>query len=260
MHVRRIPPLALLLALASLPASAVPARFVRTPDVRGDVVVLAWEGDLFRVPLAGGAAIRMTTHPGNEEAPKVSPDGKWVAFRATYDGPNEVYLKPMAGGVPKRLTFTGDASPVTWTPDGKRIVFRSGFESTFRPVPKLYSVSPEGELPERLPPERGVLASYSPDGTKLAYNRRGNEEYYWKRYKGGQYQDIWLYDFGAKSYTPLTDYVGKNSYPMWAGGGLLFVTDRASKGVANLWRLDPATKAATPSSFSTRANSASVEV
>ncbi|MBK9963559.1 MAG: PD40 domain-containing protein [Holophagales bacterium] len=242
---RRFAPLLLAcLPFLAPPAAAAAARFVRTPDVRGDVVVLAWEGDLFRVPLSGGTAVRMTTHPGIEEAPRLSPDGKWVAFRASYDGPGEVYLMPTAGGIPRRLTFTGNASPVTWTPDGKRIVFRSGFESTFRPVPKLYSVSPEGELPDPLPPERGVLAAYSPDGTKLAYNRRGDEEYYWKRYKGGQYQDIWLYDFAAKSYTPLTDYVGKNSYPMWAGGGLLFVTDRASKGVANLWRLDPATKAA----------------
>ena len=243
MHVRRFRSLLLLLTLASFPAAAVAPRFVRTPDVRGGTVVFAWEGDLFRVPLAGGAAVRMTTHPGNEEAPKVSPDGVWVAYRASYDGPNEVYLMPMAGGVPKRLTYTGNASPVTWTPDGKKVVFRSGFESTFRPVPRLYSVSPDGELPEPLPPERGVVAAYSPDGTKLAYNRRGDEEYYWKRYKGGLYQDIWLYDFAAKTYTPLTDYVGKNSYPMWAGNGLLFVTDRASKGVANLWRLDPATKA-----------------
>jgi tricorn protease len=238
--------LSLLVPLLALPASAVPARFVRTPDVRGDVVVLSWEGDLFRVPLSGGTALRMTTHPGNEEAPKVSPDGRWVAFRATYDGPNEVYLMPMAGGVPKRLTYTGNASPVTWTPDGKKIVFRSGHESTFRPVPRLFSVSPEGELPVPLPPERGVVASYSPDGTKLAYSRRGDEEYYWKRYKGGAFQDIWLHDFKANAYTLLTDYVGKNSYPMWAGNGLLFVTDRESKGVANLWRLDPATKAASP--------------
>lgn len=243
---RRFALLSALLPLFALPASAVPARFVRTPDVRGDVIVLSWEGDLFRVPLAGGIAVRMTTHPGNEEAPRVSPDGRWVAFRAAYDGPNEVYLMPMAGGVPKRLTYTGNASPVTWTPDGRKIVFRSGHESTFRPVPRLFSVSPEGELPEPLPPERGVVASYSPDGTKLAYNRRGDEEYYWKRYKGGAFQDIWLYDFKANSYTLLTDYVGKNSYPMLAGTGLLFVTDRASKGVANLWRLDPATKAAAP--------------
>ena len=33
----------LLLALATLPAAAVPPRFARTPDVKGDTVVFAWE-------------------------------------------------------------------------------------------------------------------------------------------------------------------------------------------------------------------------
>lgn len=240
------PVLLAVLAAAALPSAALPARFVRTPDVRGETVVFAWEGDLFRVPLAGGVATRLTTHPGNEEAPKLSPDGKWIAFRAAYDGPAEVYLMPLGGGVPKRLTYTGNSSPVTWTPDGKRIVFRSGFDSTYRPIPRLYSVTPEGELPQQLPPERGVLGTFSADGTKLAYNRRGDEEYYWKRYKGGLFQDIWLHDLTTKSYTLLTDYVGKNSYPMWAGSSILFVSDRASKGVANLYRLDPVTKAVAP--------------
>ncbi|MCE7958453.1 MAG: hypothetical protein DYH06_11040, partial [Acidobacteria bacterium ACB2] len=203
-------------------------------------------GDLFRVALSGGTAARLTTFPGHEDFPKLSPDGRWIAFRAAYDGPQEVYLMPAGGGMPKRLTYTGDGQPVAWTPDGKRVVFRSGFESTFRGVQRLYSVSTEGELPERLPPDRGVLCSFSPDGTKMAYNRRGNEEYYWKRYKGGQYQDVWLYDFATKAFTPLTDYVGKNSYPMWSGGSILFVSDRSPKGIANLYRLDPGTKAVTP--------------
>ena len=96
-------------------------------------------------------------------------------------------------------------------------MFRSGHENTFRPIVKLFTVSPEGELPEQMPMERGILCSFSPDGSKLVYNRRGDEEYYWKRYKGGQYTDIWMYDFAAKSFTPVTDYVGKNAYPMWIG-------------------------------------------
>ena len=174
MIVRRLAPSLLLAcstALFALSSEAVPARFVRTPDVRGDVVVLSWEGDLFRVPLSGGAAVRMTTHPGNEEAPRLSPDGKWLAFRGTYDGPSEVYLMSMDGGVPKRLTYTGNASPVTWTPDGKKVVFRSGFESTFRPVPRLYSVSPEGELPEPLPPERSRRYR-SPTGCEAGATRQ----------------------------------------------------------------------------------------
>ena len=107
---------------------------------------------------------------------------------------------------------------------------------------KLYTVPAAGGLPEAMPMDRGILCSCSPDGTKLAYNRRGNEEYYWKRYKGGQYTDIWLYDFTAKTFAPLTDYVGKNAYPMWIGNLLYFVSDRAKSGIANLFTYDFATK------------------
>ena len=134
---------------------------------------------------------------------------------------------PVAGGVPKRVTYLGTGErAVAWTPDGKKIVFRAGHENTFRPIVKLYTVSPDGELPEQMPMDRGILCSFSPDGTKVVYNRRGNEEYYWKRYKGGQYTDIWMYDFAAKSFAPITDYVGKNAYPMWVGNKMYFVSDR----------------------------------
>ena len=87
-----------------------------------------------------------------------------------------------------------------------------------------------------------MLCSYSPDGKRLAYNRRGNEEYYWKRYKGGQYTDIWLYDFTSRQFTPLTDYVGKNAYPMWIGNRMFFVSDRGQNGISNLYAYDFATK------------------
>jgi len=150
---------------------------------------------------------------------------------------------PAEGGVPQRITYVGSGvQAVTWTADGRRIVFRSGHENTFRPIVKLFSVTPDGGYPERLPVERGILCSFSADGTKMVYNRRGNEEYYWKRYKGGQYTDIWLYDFTAKTYAPVTDYVGKNAYPMWIGNLLYFVSDRAKSGIANLYTYDFTTK------------------
>jgi tricorn protease len=131
---------------------------------------------------------------------------------------------------------------VAWTPDGRKVVFRSSHEATFRPMTRLYTVSPEGGLPEALPMDRGILCSYSPDGKRLAYNRRGMEEYYWKRYKGGRYVDLWMYDFTSRQYTELSDYVGKSAYPMYAAGKLFFVSDRDAKGISNLYTIDPATK------------------
>jgi tricorn protease len=230
------------LFLASPSLAAVDGRFMQYPDIRGDKIVFTYEDDVWSVPASGGTAVRLTVHPGSEFAPKISPDGKWIAFSGSYDkGPN-VYLIPIDGGAPKRLTYGPSTQVVTWTPDGSHVVFRSSSENTFRPITKLYSVSVEGTMPERLPVPRGTLCSFSPDGRKMVFNNRGREEYYWKRYKGGQYPEIWLYDFDAGAFDRLTDYVGKNSYPMWIGGGMYFVSDRGENGIANLYRYDFASK------------------
>jgi tricorn protease len=223
--------------------AGVPGRFMHYPDINGDTIVFSYEGDLFSVSAAGGPARRLTDYPGTEDAPKISRDGKSIAFTGTYDGMPSIYVIPIDSGPARRVTWVGAvAQAVGWSPDGKKIIFRAGQEANYRTIIKLYSVSPDGELPEALPVERGILCSFSPDGTKMVYNRRGNEEYYWKRYKGGQYTDIWLYDFGTKHFSPITDYVGKNAYPMWIGNRMYFVSDRGSNGIANLYTYDFASK------------------
>jgi tricorn protease len=217
-------------------------RFFTYPTIAGDKIVFTYESDLWVVPAKGGTASRLTTFPGTENFAKLSPDGKWIAFTATYDGAGAVYLMPAEGGAPVRLTYNpGGAQVVAWTPDGSEVVFRSMFENVVGRDPNLYSVSVKGGAAVRLPLDRGVLISFIPEQHKFLYCGRGNEEYYWKRYKGGQYQDIWLYDAVAKTYSPVTDYVGKNSYPMWAGGLMYFVSDRTN-GIANLFTQKLGTK------------------
>ncbi len=217
-------------------------RFFTYPTIHNDKIVFTYESDLWIVGVQGGVASRLTTFPGTESFAKFSPDGKWLAFTATYDGAPAVYLMPAEGGSPIRLTYNpGGAQVVAWTPDGSGVVFRSMFENVVGRDPNLYAVNVKGGAPERLPLDRGVLISYIAGENKFLYCRRGNEEYYWKRYKGGQYQDIWLYDGAAKTYTPVTDYVGKNSYPMWAGGLMYFVSDRTN-GIANLYTQKLGTK------------------
>jgi len=232
---RIAPVLALAVAVSGAALAGTQARLMQNPDIRGNVIVFSYEGDLWKVSADGGVAQRLTTYPGNEYAAKISPDGATVAFTGSYDGPG-VYTIPISGGAPTRLTYFGQGvQPVAWTPDGAKVVFRSGHENTFRPIVKLFSVAKSGGYPEQLPVERGILCSFNADGSKMVYNRRGNEEYYWKRYKGGQYTDIWLYDFKASTFKPLTDYVGKNAYPMWVGATMFFVSDRGANGIANLY-------------------------
>jgi tricorn protease len=215
-------------------------------SISKDKIVFTYEGDLWHVGAQGGTATRITTFPGVESYAKFSPDGKWIAFTASYDGASAVYLMPAEGGEPKRLTHNpGMAQVLGWTPDGEKIVYRSMFENVAGRDPNLYFVRKNGSAPERFPLDRGVLCSFSPDGKKILYGRRGNEEYYWKRYKGGQYMDIWMYEFETKKFTPVSDYVGKNSYPMWIGDSMYFVSDRTN-GIANFYTQNLATKEVKP--------------
>ncbi len=224
---------ALLLLSVSLAAQQ-EARFMQFPDIHGETIVFTYEGDLWTVPAAGGLAQRLTTHPGDEYSARFSPDGTRIAFCGGYDGAPAVYLMPVEGGSPERLTYTPGfmAMPVAWTPDGQRVVFRANFEQAVQRDPALYAVATDGTAPERLPIDRGTLCSFSADGKRMAYNRRGREEYQWKRYRGGQFVDLWLYDFGSRGFRRLDDTVCKSAYPMWIGDKIYFATDRW--GVANL--------------------------
>ena len=93
--------------------------FFRYPDIYQDKIVFTSEGDLWMVSANGGTALRMTTAEGEERFAKFSPDGKWIAFTGEYDGNSDVYVMPLAGGEPMRLTYHpwGD-HVVGWSPDG----------------------------------------------------------------------------------------------------------------------------------------------
>jgi len=82
--------------------------------------------DIWVVPAAGGAPVKMVGTDRSEDRPRWSPDGKQVAFVSNREGGPQVWVIPAAGGEPKRLTtIATGASGVTWSPDGKWIAFVS---------------------------------------------------------------------------------------------------------------------------------------
>src|SRR5699024_3208757 len=114
--------------------------YYRHPALHGDTVIFVSEGDLWRVSAEGGRAKRLTTHPAAESRPVISPDGTQVAFVASYDGAPDLYLMPIAGGEPRRLTFDGSQVwPAGFSPDG-RVVYATehvvgpGFGRSLRTV------------------------------------------------------------------------------------------------------------------------------
>src|ERR1700755_3398428 len=93
------------LAAAAVPAAAqVDARMFRQPAVSADKIAFVFAGDIWIVPKAGGTATRLSSPPGEESFPRFSPDGTKLAYSASYDGNLDVYVVPVAGGIPERLT------------------------------------------------------------------------------------------------------------------------------------------------------------
>ena len=226
-------------------------RLMRFPDVRGNKIAFVYGGDIWIASTSGGAARRITTHPGRELFPKISPDGKWIAFTGQYDGNFEVYVTSSEGGQPRQLTFyQGSATPlsdrmgihnevVTWTPDSKRIVFLSRRDASNGWTKRPFTVSIDGGLPEPLPIDQGGLLSFNADGTKIAYNRIFRNFRTWKRYTGGLAQDIYIYDLKSnllEQKIPHTDYT--DSFPMWHGNTVYFTSDRGSEHRLNLYSYD----------------------
>jgi tricorn protease len=224
------------------------ARLLRFPAVYENQVVFSYAGDLYTVATDGGVARKLTNHSGYEMFPRFSPDGKRIAFTAQYDGNTEVYLMDSRGGVPKRLTYTAtlDRDDVSdrmgpnnlvmgWKHDNKHIVFRSRMIEIDSFKGQLYLTTAAGDLHQRLPLPRGGFCSFSPDDSKLAYNRIFREFRTWKRYRGGMADDIWIYDFKTRKIENITKNPAQDIIPMWKGNHIYFLSDRGPYRRMNLY-------------------------
>ena len=223
------------LALPSVLDAQQPQGFYRFPALHGDTVVFAAEGDLWKVAIAGGEARRLTTHPGDETSPVVSPDGRTLAFTARYEGPAEVYTMPLSGGVPVRRTYQADASiATTWTPDGK-LVYTTTYYSGL-PKPRLVTLDLATNTHAQVPLFEATEGTYDASGRTLYFVRPAFHNNVTKRYTGGTARDVWMFD-GRNEARELTgDYRGGSHSPMWWDGRVYFVTDR--DGTMNLWSMD----------------------
>ena len=220
-------------ALAS-PAGAAEIGYYSQPALHGDRIVFVSEGDLWTatIPQADSGqpiiAYRLTASDGSESHPRISPDGRWIAFAGQYDGNTDVYLMPSDGGEPRRLTFHGGEDiPLEWMPDGRSVLFRSGRVHPFG-RPELWRISVLGGMPQRYAFGECSMISLSAAGRRFAFTRWSNEHWTWKRYRGGTAPEIWVGDFAADSFAPLTDEKASDLFPMWLLGRVFFLSDRTN--------------------------------
>ena len=233
-----------LLAAGLLQSASMDVRLMRFPDISGEKIVFTYSSDLWLVDASGGAAKRLTSHPGTEYRAKFSADGQWIAFTGQYDGDNDVYVMPAEGGEPKRLTFSAGSDLVgDWTPDG-RIAFSSS-RGRVRPGGNyLWFVSPDGGMPVKSDVHEVVDMSFSPDGSTMAYNRSSSYQFNWRRYRGGTQGRISFWDFAAREYSEVPTGREQNYFPMWVGNSVYYISD-LNQGTLNLYKYDTRSKSKT---------------
>jgi len=236
-------PTALALALLTLIGAALQAQtpapgtlgFYRSPDIRGETVVFAAEGDLWTVPIAGGLARRLTSHAAEESSPAISPDGNTLAFTARYEGLAALYTMPITGGAPVRRTYDGDAAnATTWTPDGKLVYTTVNY--TGIPKPGMVQLDLRNGTRNLIPLAGASEGTYDASGRTLFFSRPGFHNNVTKRYTGGTARDIWKFTTGSAEAVELTgDYNGESHSPMWWNGRVYFISDR--DGTMNIWSM-----------------------
>lgn len=229
---------ALAAALCATSAWAGSNGFYRQPAIQGDRIYLVAEGDLWRVGAGGGEAQRLTTHNGLESQPAVSPDGQWLAFTGQYDGGTEIYVMPVAGGPPKRLTWEGGGMRV-WGFTAAGEVLYTGLDS--RPGSQLFAVDVKTGQRRQLPVGQASDAALSADGKTLYFTRSGLRGDNARQYRGGAIARLWVMDLMARTEArPLIAEGNNDRRPLpYAQGGeerIAFLSDR--DGTVNLWSVD----------------------
>ncbi len=210
-----------------------------TPD--GQYVIFSFEGDLWKANVNDGQAVRLTAMQGYETSPRVSPDGKWIAFSGRQYNNADVYVMPVNGGEIRQLTWHSANDEVTsWSWDSKSVYFNSnrmGQTAGFK-------LSATGGTPQR------VFGNYffqydhnlveHPASGEIFFNDtwESSNQVQRKRYKGPFNPDIQSYNLKTKQYKKYTTWEGKDfGATIDRNGNIYFISDEAN-GEYNLYTLD----------------------
>ena len=237
---------ALFITPSASAANAVPSLLLRQPSVSAEHLVFVYGGDLWRSDRQGRNPVQLTSQAAAEFAPHLSPDGKLIAFSASYDGNTDVYVMPISGGAAERLTFHPGADVVNgWSVDGQRVLFASAREIANNRSNQLYEVALAGGFERKVMEAVAYEGTWSPDGKRLAYRpyrQAYNGSSGWRQHRGGTTPPIWIIDPLTQKFEAVPHVNATDINPIWVGAELVFISDRAD-GAANLFAYSPATKA-----------------
>ncbi|STD52928.1 S41 family peptidase [Empedobacter falsenii] len=214
--------------------------FTSTPSLSPDAktVYFSYDGDIWSTDINGGNASRIIALEGEEINPRVSPDGKWLAFSSNQYGNYDIYIMPINGGQIKQLTFHQAKDEVeSWSWDSKSVYFTSNQNNGFG----SFKIDLDGKTPEALftnyfNTTNGLVET--PQGEYIFTNSSESaSQVTRKRYKGENNPDLLGYNPTTKSYKQYTDYNGKDFNPTVDKNGIIYFISDENNGEYNLYQL-----------------------
>lgn len=242
------------LILTAVSALAVWNAVAQTPlwmrDVKlspdGKQIAFCYKGDIYKVPVEGGSAVRLTSQDSYECLPAWSPDSKRIAFASDRYGSFDVFVMSADGGSARRLTVNSVSErPTAFTPDGKYVLFNASIQdpasSALFPttaMSELYRVPVDGGRTEQVLATPAEMVCYAPDGKSFYYqDQKGFENEWRKHHTSSITRDIWKYDTQGGTHTQLTYRAGEDRNPVASpdGNTLYILSERG--GSMNVFAL-----------------------
>lgn len=239
-----------LLSAAALQVSAITPLWLRdvkiSPD--GKEVAFTYRGDIYKVGVGGGKALRLTSAQSYESTPVWSPDGKSIAFASDRNGNFDIFVMDAEGGPATRLTTnSANEIPESFTFDGSGVIFSASIQdpvkSALHPTARmteLYQVPVTGGVVKQLLGTPAQMLSFSPDGSWMVYQDvKGFEDEWRKHHTSSVTRDIWRYDVSTGKHTNLTRRGGEDRNPVISNDGrtVFFLSERDG-GTMNLYSFD----------------------
>ena len=227
--------------VATLKLLSEPIPFPEDPTLspKGETLIFSWNGDLWRVPSTGGTARPITRHPAAETEPKVSPDGKRLAFVSDRSGTKQVYVTSLDGSLEKPTQLTRHSAGYSledWYPDGQSLLVSSNQDDHWRHAARFYKLAakPTPESPKKLFNAYGSAGSVAPNGLSILFNREG---YRWwrKGYRGSKAAQVWTYELTQDSFQKQIHRETESLWPLWTPDGRSFYYVSGASGSFNLW-------------------------
>ncbi|MFI5459249.1 MAG: PDZ domain-containing protein [Isosphaerales bacterium] len=242
-YINLLAPVALAIGVALFPTTAraldtADTRLLSTPAITEGKIAFVYADDIWVAGSDGSNPRRLTSHPGEERNPYFAPDGKHIAFSASYDGNVDVYVIPTEGGEPSRLTWhPGEDVVRGFTPDGK-VLFSSQRAVFTRRHAQFFTLGVTGGVPQTVPVPTADMGAISPDGKYLAYTPLAEAWRQWKNYRGGTTSRIWILKLDDLSHEEVAKPADgcNDTQPMWIGDTVYFLSDR--DGEFNLYSFD----------------------